>query len=643
MQVFEFYFNPRAREDEIYQAFLYEPANVLERKLGSLYLVGNLSKVLPQNINFLEKLSSQIKKRYYSLSAHSSEKALRESLAKTNEFLADEVQKENVDWLGNLTLAVCTIKDYIFNFTLVGDIKIFLLRSGKIIDIGKNLELEGVEPWPLKVFGNIVTGKLSQKDKILILTKEVFDFFSEQNILQEIAKLDPLDEKKLKGILKNKEKLFSEISGAFLLVDLSEEITGKGKIAFEKGLPTFSLSQIFAPLTKLKLPALPGIRLPQVSSPLKKIRTPRVPEIKSSVNLKRNLIIVLGLVVILIFGGFFARMQNEKEKVTARDIIEKVKTKVDWADRSLAIKDKDKANQFYQEACQEILPLTKTDNPLKKEALDLKGKIEGQLFTLNQLEKITDPETLFDSTEINFIPQEIILSQGKIYLFSPATPNIYQLDINKKSGEFIQTDKKFSLAASLYNATVLFYLRPDSISSLNGAQLGGSTVLKNPYPDFYFDSLSVFGFNLYFLDNKKGEIVKYFFQEGQSEISGKLWLNDKAKKPIGAKSIAVDGSLWVLNNDNSVDKFYGGNFQETVQLKFFPYAEDFSKILAFEGLPYFYILEPIQKRVIILGKGGQVIKQFQSDKFDNLKDFTVSENGKTIYLLNGLKIYKVSF
>jgi len=643
MQVFEFYFNPRAREDEIYQAFLYEPANVLERKLGSLYLVGNLSKVLPQNINFLEKLSSHIKKRYYSLSAHSSEKALRESLAKTNEFLADEVQRENVDWLGNLTLAVCTIKDYIFNFTLVGDIKIFLLRGGKIIDIGKNLELEGVEPWPLKVFGNIVTGKLSQKDKILILTKEVFDFFTEQNILQEIAKLDPLDEKKLKGILKNKEKLFSEISGAFLLLDLSEEITGKGKIAFEKGIPTFSLSQIFAPLTKLKLPALPGIRLPQVSSPLKKIRTPRVPEIRSPANFKRNLIIVLGLVVILIIGGFFARMQNEKEKVAAGDIIEKVKTKVDWADRSLSIKDKDKANQFYQEAWQEILPLTKTDNPRKKEALDLKEKIEGQLFTLNQLEKITDPETLFDSTEINFIPQEIILSQGKIYLFSPANPNIYQLDINNKSSEFIQTDKKFSLAASLYNAPVLFYLRPDLIFSLNGAQLGGSTVLKNPYPDFYFDSLSAFGFNLYFLDSKKGEIVKYFFQEGQSEISGKLWLNDKAKKPIGAKSIAVDGSLWVLNKDNSVDKFYGGNFQETVQLNFFPYAEDFSKILAFEGLPYFYILEPAQKRVIILGKGGQIIKQFQSDKFDNLKDFTVSENGKTIYLLSGLKIYKVSF
>jgi len=65
------------------------------------------------------------------------------------------------------------------------------------------------------------------------------------------------------------------------------------------------------------------------------------------------------------------------------------------------------------------------------------------------------------------------------------------------------------------------------------------------------------------------------------------------------------------------------------------------KIFTSATLPYLYLLEPVQKRIIILDKKGQIVKQFQSQKFDNLLDFAISENGKTIYLLNGLKVYKI--
>ena len=58
---------------------------------------------------------------------------------------------------------------------------------------------------------------------------------------------------------------------------------------------------------------------------------------------------------------------------------------------------------------------------------------------------------------------------------------------------------------------------------------------------------------------------------------------------------------------------------------------------------YIYILEPSERRVIVITETGDVIKQFQSEEFDNLLDFAVSENGKTIYLLNGLKVYKIEY
>jgi hypothetical protein len=40
-------------------------------------------------------------------------------------------------------------------------------------------------------------------------------------------------------------------------------------------------------------------------------------------------------------------------------------------------------------------------------------------------------------------------------------------------------------------------------------------------------------------------------------------------------------------------------------------------------------------------KHGEIVKQYRSDEFNNLLDVTVSKDEKEIYLLNGLKVYRI--
>jgi hypothetical protein len=40
-------------------------------------------------------------------------------------------------------------------------------------------------------------------------------------------------------------------------------------------------------------------------------------------------------------------------------------------------------------------------------------------------------------------------------------------------------------------------------------------------------------------------------------------------------------------------------------------------------------------------KYGELVNQYSSDKFNNLLDMSVSKDEKEIYLLNGLKVYKI--
>ena len=334
MQIFELHFNPKLREDLFFDSFIYEPFHIYEKKLGSLYAVGELRNALPNNSKLLDNLTKTIKEKYYNFSHKTPEKAISESLKKANEFLQEEVKKENVSWLGNLNFSVISIKDFNLTFTKTGEIKILFLREGEITDIGKNLDLEEIDPYPLKIFFNIVSGKLMPDDIILVFTKEIYDFFLQQNLSEKISQLGTLNEKNLKGILP--QSLFSkkegaEVSGICFLAVLNKETMAEGKpkeILFQKERK-FSFSEIFAPLQKpfqslkslknrfkaikikkpskilKKLPKPKKISPPQKLSKKRKKKTLAFPSLKELIKIsfpRKKIILILVLSFLLLLG-----------------------------------------------------------------------------------------------------------------------------------------------------------------------------------------------------------------------------------------------------------------------------------------------------------------------------------------------------
>lgn len=240
-QVFEFHFNPKGKENTVFDSFCYEPENIYERKLGNLYIVGELSNVVSQNSQILNSLAQIIKREYYVKSSFTPEQSLRESLKKANEFLSELSKKGEIGWLGNLNFAILSIKDFVLSFTKVGKARILLVRNGsylqttvgknslppkkirppEILDIGQNLEFQDIEPYPLKIFSSIAVGKLAPYDKIIILTRDIFEFFSKENLLKELALCN--GGKEATKLFKMKEKILKELSGICLLIILEPE------------------------------------------------------------------------------------------------------------------------------------------------------------------------------------------------------------------------------------------------------------------------------------------------------------------------------------------------------------------------------------------------------------------------------------
>lgn len=650
MQVFEFHFNPKAKENLFFDTFCYEPKNLYEKKLGNLYAVGYLKNALPQNSHLLENLAQIIKEKYY-ISSSSSEKSFKDSLKKANEYLKKISERGDVSWLSNLSFAAVSLQDLKMNFTKIGDLNIFLLRKGQVIDIDQKLKFDDLDPYSMKIFGNIVSGKLAENDVIALLTKDVFKIFLEGNLLHKIAEASAFNQKRIKEILNERKEQLLKASGICLLIALTKEesINEKETIKEEKEA-TFSFKKLSFKLPKisLKVPPLPKpekllslIKLPKLKFKMKNGRLP----------LNKKVFLILALFFFLISGFFVFQRKESKQLEAYQKQLDQIENKINQGEALLAIsgtnsRSEKNANILLKSALDEISPLVNIihnlPNEFAKKVSTVESNIINNLNKVNKLQIIENPELFIKFAPREFIPQNIISSGNNLYLYTPYSKNILKIDSDKKE-EMIESSQKFDCAVALSNNSLLFFSKPNLLIPFKDNELKEPFLLSTPYDNFYFDEVASYLSNLYFLDKKIGKIVKYSYVQDLSWGPPQLWLNPQTKTTSNIKSMAVNGSVWLLTKDDSIEHYHSGNFQEAIKLDIFPEQKDFSKIYTSLSLPYLYIMEPIQKRIIITDKSGKIIKQIQSPKFDTLLDFSVSKYGKTIWLLNGLELYKVSF
>lgn len=231
MKVFEFHFNPKKsqKENTLFDTFCFVPAKKPERDLGSLYLIGELKNVLPphhksrfwcggepKTEKLLTELAGVIQKEYYRFPQKEAADCFKTALQKANELLEREIERNNTVWLGNLNFAAISLTPtFLINLSKSDNLKILLLRENEVFDLGENTSSL------TRTFSNVVAGKLSKGDKVLVATKDVFNVFAQEGILQDLAEIRRLRE--YKKIFKQKKKILREISGVCLLIFIEKE------------------------------------------------------------------------------------------------------------------------------------------------------------------------------------------------------------------------------------------------------------------------------------------------------------------------------------------------------------------------------------------------------------------------------------
>ncbi len=150
--------------------------------------------------------------------------------------------------------------------------------------------------------------------------------------------------------------------------------------------------------------------------------------------------------------------------------------------------------------------------------------------------------------------------------------------------------------------------------------------------------IGVFGSNIYVLD--KTENIFKFVPTGSdfaksNYLTGSPDLKDSA-------AMGIDGSIYVLNTDGTVDKYTKGSkvdFSITGLEK--PLSSP-TRIVSYEDDTNLYILDKGNSRIVVLDKDGKFVKAYSSDIIKSAKDIDPQEANKAIFVLASDKIYKIA-
>jgi hypothetical protein len=157
-------------------------------------------------------------------------------------------------------------------------------------------------------------------------------------------------------------------------------------------------------------------------------------------------------------------------------------------------------------------------------------------------------------------------------------------------------------------------------------------------------AMAAFGQNLYILDATQGNIFRYTSREGTFTEAPSRFLDKDNHDLLGqASSMAIDGSIWLLNNDGSMLKLANGAAQP------FPItglAQPLGKggqLYTDGGEQSLYVLDTASNRLVQIGKDGHYVRQFKYSLPAPPSGFWPDEAGHQAYMLSNNTVYQFGF
>ncbi|MFH2105463.1 MAG: hypothetical protein ABII72_04495 [Parcubacteria group bacterium] len=354
------------------------------------------------------------------------------------------------------------------------------------------------------------------------------------------------------------------------------------------------------------------------------------------------------LAMLVLFLGSIIVISQKKKQINELGqneiLLDKALNKEKEAADALIYHDKEKAKDLLLEAKAEANKLIAA-GVLKEEADNLIAKIDDQLDKAEGITRIDDAILLaeLEKKSVN----ELVGLNDKIYVYDEKTNLIYLLDEASKELQTVSQESNnlgyFRLAAS-NDEDGSIYLLTDT-PALAEFDAAKKTLTKLDIEIFNKENkakdLAQYGGKLYRLVPETKQIYKHTGTiAGYSK--GTEWVMTDSDELENARSMTIDGYIYVLLADGTVNKYLRGKKQNFALADITTPMENPTKIFTADDLENLYIIDTKKERILAFNKNsGSLTAQFKSDEFKNLQDLFIDKEEKKMYVLADGKIYGI--
>ena len=362
-----------------------------------------------------------------------------------------------------------------------------------------------------------------------------------------------------------------------------------------------------------------------------------------SLTIVSKLLLILIIIAFVLFMISISTVKIKNYYATKNEtytqLLDAISQKKDEAEARMIYNDDQNALMLLQEA-KDLLSTMQQDSKERKATYEsLLADINTQLFALQKIQRI-EAELVVDLSEQNITPTSISLIQHTLLVFNEQDKNVTTINTIDKT----ISQKQNGAVEGLIKATtpkeqdeIVLLSNQNKIAQFNNnSQTLVASDIAYPNDTVQIIDASIYNTRLYTLDKKNNAIYKH--NKTQTGFDrGTSWLQDTADF-INATAITIDGKLYVLQNDGTVQVFEKGIQYDFELQKVDPRIMQATQIWTYADIDELYIFEPSQKRIIVYNKQGTLIKQLQSETWKNPTSMVIDNN--IVYILDGSKIYK---
>lgn len=330
------------------------------------------------------------------------------------------------------------------------------------------------------------------------------------------------------------------------------------------------------------------------------------------------------------------------------EILHEAGTKKDAAETALIYDNREQARALLEDA-ERLVEEVAQSGLYQEQANELSSNITSVQDRLNKVMRVsTDTkETVGDFAQVipETKPTQLFHLNQALYSFDPKSNIIVRMDKNGKAEKVTTATQGvgFFTNGSTHEAdkSIILITEDPGIAIFDAkTEIVQKQEIQFPSDQSQIASIATYGSRVYILDKTANNIYGYG-KTLRGYSGGTPWITDKDLNKQNITNIGVDGYIYTLHKDGSINKLLKGEIVDFNLEPTEPSISSQASLLVNEEIKHLYVFDPPNHRVIIFDTLGNLTRQIFLGKNSNTQDITVDTNETTLYLLQGTKVSSI--